>query len=33
MILWDTIVILFHNLQKRSTLKKGLNYNIQKITS
>ena len=28
----DTIVILFHNLQKRSSLKKGLNFNINKIS-
>ena len=27
----DTIVILFHNLQKRSSLKKGLNFNINNI--
>ena len=27
----DTIVILFLNLQKRSSLKKGLNFNINNI--
>ena len=32
-IRWDTIVILFHNLQKRSSLKKGLDFDMQKITS
>ena len=26
-------VTLFHNLQKRSSLKKGFNFNMQKITS
>ena len=29
-IRWDTIVILFHNLQKRSSLKRGLNLNAKK---
>ena len=30
-IRWDIIVILFHNLQKRSSFKKGLNFNINNI--
>ena len=30
-IRWDTIVILFYNVQKRSSLKKGLNFNINNI--
>ena len=33
LIRWDTIVIFISQLQKRSRLKKGLNFNMQKITS
>ena len=29
--MWDTIVIFFHNPQKRSSLKTGLNFNMQKL--